>query len=231
MTAGISSGTQNRKDRMARAIGILIMVLGGGLIGISWLFQQNANSNPTPITQAEEFQPAPPRPILPAKTSMPPKSLAVASTQDKPLPDTAAVIPVNANTAWPSDAPPETPKTKPTEPALETAATKPAEPAAAITDKPADPIPTTTSTKTGWIYAGQFTDGAWIERGLVIGDELPVSGQSYALNWGANIRSQPPGKTTELSENVGYLAQGHNVEIVQVKKSGSKGHVWLEIKR
>jgi len=111
----------------------------------------------------------------------------------------------------------------------ETATTKSAEPAAAT--KPTEPTPATASTKTGWIYAGQFIDGAWLERGLIIGDELPVSGKSYALNWGANIRSQPPGKSTELSENVGYLAQGRNVGIVQVKKSGTKGHVWLEIKR
>lgn len=194
MTVGISSDTQNRKNRMARAIGILIMVLGGGLIGISWLFQQNTNSNSSPITQAEESQPALPRPMPPAQTSIPPNPLAVASTQDKPLPETAPIIPVSANTAWPSDTLPETPKT-------------------------------------GWVYAGQFIDGAWLERGLVIGDELPANGQSYALNWGANIRSQPPGKSTEPSENVGYLAQGRNVEIVQVKESGTKGHVWLEIKR
>jgi hypothetical protein len=87
--------------------------------------------------------------------------------------------------------------------------------------------------KTGWIYAGQFSDGKWQAKGLIIGDELPAIGHSYALNWGANIRANPPGKanTDRLSENVGYLAQGRKVDIVQLKQSGSKGHIWVQIKR
>ena len=90
------------------------------------------------------------------------------------------------------------------------------------------------SNKTGWIYAGQFTDGKWQAKGLVIGDELPSAGHSYALNWGANIRATPPGKaqaSDKQRENVGYLAQGRKVEIVQIKQSGNKGHIWLQIKR
>ena len=87
--------------------------------------------------------------------------------------------------------------------------------------------------KTGWIYAGQFSDGKWQAKGLIIGDELPSVGHSYALNWGANIRANPPGKTKVdgLSENVGYLAQGRKVEIVHLKQSGNKGHIWVQIKR
>jgi hypothetical protein len=87
--------------------------------------------------------------------------------------------------------------------------------------------------KTGWIYAGQFSDGKWQAKGLIIGDELPLEGRSYALNWGANIRANPPGKAKAdgLSENVGYLAQGRKVEIVHIKQSGNKGHIWAQIKR
>lgn len=91
----------------------------------------------------------------------------------------------------------------------------------------------TTTGKTGWIYAGQFSEGKWQAKGLIIGDELPATGHSYALNWGANIRANPPGKTKVegLRENVGYLAQGRKVEILQIKQSGSKGHIWVQIKR
>ncbi len=82
----------------------------------------------------------------------------------------------------------------------------------------------------GWIYAGQFLDGQWLERGLVIGDELPSSGRNYALNWGANIRATPPGKDTTLSKTIGYLPQGRQIQIEEVRKSGKKGHIWLKIK-
>ena len=91
----------------------------------------------------------------------------------------------------------------------------------------------TETSKTGWIYAGQFSEGKWQAKGLIIGDELPSTGHSYALNWGANIRANPPGKAKVdgLSENVGYLAQGRKVEVVQIKQSGSNGHIWVQIKR
>lgn len=91
--------------------------------------------------------------------------------------------------------------------------------------------PTPESDSSGWIYAGQFVDGQWLERGLVIGNELPANGQHYALNWGANIRATPPGKDTSLSKTIGYLPQGQQIQITEVKKSGNKGHVWLKIKQ
>jgi hypothetical protein len=69
---------------------------------------------------------------------------------------------------------------------------------------------------------------------LKIGAELPVSGAKYVLTWGATVRENPPGKRSEgngkLSKSLGNLAPGREVEIVQVKKSGGKGHIWLEIK-
>lgn len=87
--------------------------------------------------------------------------------------------------------------------------------------------------RTGWIYAGQFVDGKWSEKGLQVGAELPVSGRQYALAWGATVRDNPPGKSSgggKLGKTVGNLASGKQVEVIQVKKSGSKGHIWLEVK-
>jgi hypothetical protein len=91
-----------------------------------------------------------------------------------------------------------------------------------------------TTGRTGWIYAGQFANGKWTEQGLKIGAELPAIGGKYALAWDATVREHPPGKRSEaggkLGKTVANLASGREVEIVQVKKSGSKGHVWLEVK-
>lgn len=117
--------------------------------------------------------------------------------------------------------------------------TKVAEPVAAIDNKTAaDPATTdaaaTPAGSTGWIYGGQFANGKWKEQGLKIGAELPVTGNKYPLSWGATVREHPPGKRSEgggkLGKTLGNLAAGSEVEIVQVKKSGGKGHVWLEIK-
>ncbi len=67
-----------------------------------------------------------------------------------------------------------------------------------------------------------------------IGAELPVVGNKYPLSWGATVRDYPPGKRSsgdsKLGKTVGNLAPGREVDVVQVKKSGSKGHVWLEIR-
>ncbi|MEB4593306.1 hypothetical protein VSS37_20175 [Candidatus Thiothrix sp. Deng01] len=87
--------------------------------------------------------------------------------------------------------------------------------------------------RTGWIYAGQFANGKWSEQGLKLGAELPASGGRYVLTWGATVRDNPPGKKSgsgALGKTIGNLAVGDEVEVVQVKKSGSKGHVWLEVK-
>lgn len=103
-------------------------------------------------------------------------------------------------------------------------------PAVAAVEEPA----AATTGRTGWIYAGQFANGKWAEQGLKIGAELPVNGGKYPLTWGATVREHPPGKRSEaggrLGKTIGNLASGSEVEIVQVKKSGSKGHVWLEVK-
>lgn len=211
--------------------------------------EQVAETPPTTLTDA----PAQP-PVEAAPAAMPPLDTSKLSLKDKPAPETPPVIqetPASTEAAKPEATPAEPAPVKaaqpePTAPPAEETA-KPAEtsqpetppPAQeAKTDTTADTKPPATETtqqdgagKTGWIYGGQFSDGKWLERGLVIGEELPVSGQNYTLNWGANIRSQPPGKGTALSETVGYLPQGGTVQILQVRKSGSKGHIWLEVKR
>lgn len=95
-------------------------------------------------------------------------------------------------------------------------------------------VSTETSSKgAGWIYAGQFSNGVWTQRGLVIGNQLPVQGQRYQLAAGAKLRDTPPGRRVSgnLGEAVGFLNSGQSVQIVQVKNSGNTGHIWLQIAR
>lgn len=95
----------------------------------------------------------------------------------------------------------------------------------------------TTPDKTGWIYIGQFKDQQWLSSGFDILDQMPKIGEAYTLTWGANIRAQPPakrtvaGETPQLAENVGYLAIGKQVEVLNIRRSGNKGHIWVEIPR
>lgn len=167
-------------------------------------------------TMASEVEPATintPIDTSPANAITPPASppeKTLATNDETPSSKTAVQ---NANKATPKASDPTEEKSK--------------------KDKVALTSTQTETGKTGWIYAGQFSDGKWQAKGLIIGDELPSMGHSYALNWGANIRANPPGKTKVegLSENVGYLAQGRKVEVVQLKQSGNKGHIWVQIKR
>lgn len=220
MTARTTVKSVNRKEEMARALAFLLIAVGVVLIGAGWLFNQNTRSAPVSITelQAKAAQPlaatpaaladrkldttmvTPPEPIVP-----PP---AAPKAESKPEPPPA-----------PKAAEPE-PKPEP-----EQKQTLPSKPETTTADSNTD-----SDSKTGWIYAGQFSDGQWLEQGLIIGNTLPTEGQSYNLNWGANIRPEPPGKNTDLSQTVGYLAQGRSVTILQVKKSGNKGHIWVKIK-
>ena len=97
------------------------------------------------------------------------------------------------------------------------------------------PAPSIEKAQLGWIYAGQFQNGAWSLVGLNIDPTaLPEANQTYQLVWGANLRSAPPGQrmntgSTNLAENVGYLAEGSTVQVRTVKHSGKNGHIWLEI--
>lgn len=89
--------------------------------------------------------------------------------------------------------------------------------------------------KDGWIYAGQYTNGKWVKRGLELPDDkLPDAGNIYKLVWGTNVRLAPPGKRTSdganLAKNIDYLAVDREIEITSIKNSGKTGHIWLEIK-
>lgn len=89
------------------------------------------------------------------------------------------------------------------------------------------------SGKRGWIYAGQFRNGNWIKRGLMIDNQLPEAGSQYKLSWGSKLRNSPPRRKTasgsNLGKQIGFLQQGVAIQVVQVKQSGRKGHIWLEI--
>ena len=248
MTDRIRVKQTNRKEAMARALAMLIIGFGVLLIGAGWWVQQSTKTRTPSLNelQALAAQPLPPtspitQPIIaepaPVPAALP--STANLTLQDKPEPNTQNEPP--AITVQPILPPKPEPVVKPQpapapvekpQPVATPEVTTPPPPQKTATVTPLSaPSSAPNDTSEGWIYAGQFIDGAWVERGLVIGEILPAAGQRYALNWGANIRSEPPGKNTSLSETVGYLAQGHTVDILQVKKSGSKGHVWLKIKR
>lgn len=89
--------------------------------------------------------------------------------------------------------------------------------------------------KRGWVYAGQFRNGNWIKRGLMIDNQLPQEGQQYKLAWGSTLRNSPPRKRTasgsNLGEQIGFLQQGLAVQVVTVKQSGRNGHIWLEVQQ
>lgn len=163
-----------------------------------------------------------------------PSSPPIASVNDRPV-ATAPSITVNpqatvapdkvsppAVTAPAANPPPVTPPA----PATVTAEAKPKP----VVTAPSDDMDKT-SKSSGWIYAGQFADGHWVEKGLVIGNELPVAGQTYALGWGATLRAAPPGKNTGVKNSVikGSLGSGKKISVLQVKQSGDKGHIWLEV--
>jgi hypothetical protein len=83
----------------------------------------------------------------------------------------------------------------------------------------------------GWVYAGQYVDGSWITKALAIDANLPNAGSSYKLNWGSKVRANPPGRGMDLNSSIGFIPPGKMVEVMEVKKSGNKGHIWLKIKR
>lgn len=101
---------------------------------------------------------------------------------------------------------------------------------------PANPTndPSTPPQGSGWIYAGQFSNGTWIQRGLVIGDQLPLQGQRYRLATGAKLRDAPPGRragSNNLGETIGFVNSGQSIQVVQIKNSGNSGHIWLQVVR
>ncbi len=228
-----------RREQMKREL--IGLVIGTTLLmaGMAFLFSQSivassTSDTATKIAEAPSVAKLPEPAATPAVAEQattavaPASSPSVAAVADQAEPETTAVtVPALAALPVPQ---PEIPEKAPA-----TSAT-PAETSEKVMEASTAPTEPDSSTTvaTGWIYAGQFTNGKWSEQGLKIGAELPVSGAKYALTWGATVRENPPGKRSEgggkLSKSIGHLAPGREVEIVQVKKSGSKGHIWLEIK-
>ncbi|QTR50228.1 hypothetical protein [Candidatus Thiothrix anitrata] len=243
MTDRVKIQQTNHKAAMARSLAMLILGIGVLLTVAGWWVHQTTKPSSPSMNelQARAAQPLPSAQAatqaiaMPVPAALPPT--ANLTLQDKP--ETLTQYEPPAVTVHPTLPPPPEPPELPAQPQASSATTSPQTPdALEPTTPPSQPVisPTITNAPSinsseGWIYAGQFIDGTWVERGLVIDAILPVAGQSYALNWGANIRAAPPGKDTALSATIGYLPQGHAVDILQVKKSGSKGHVWLKIKR
>lgn len=252
MTTQSTTRIQTRKQEMARALALLVLGVGVLLLLMGWIFQQSAPDdrypriadNDTDITDTPTVRATAPTPasLLPEQEKQNPAPVnspvlnQQASLQDKPRVETHEPEILLAQQQKPI---PEPLPEAPTKQTPDKVASPEKAPVPTDTDTNSNqqiksannPVDNPPPEKSGWIYGGQFTDGKWVERGLVIGEELPVNGQNYALNWGANIRPQPPGKDTTLAQTIGYLPQGKTVEILRVKKSGSKGHIWLEIKR
>lgn len=207
---------------------------------------QPSDPIPTPDTAPETAPaeaPIPASPIAPEipEPTQPPVAQVEQMQPITPPVEAAANEPVAAPTATPAvEALPATLAS--IDPAAIATPATPPEPAQTMTATPttvppADSSPNNgdTNGKTGWIYAGQYQNGAWVLSGLELDEKtLPISGASYGLTWGANVRSAPPGQrasgdSTKLAENIGYLAEGRQIKVLTVKHSGRQGHIWLEI--
>lgn len=160
-------------------------------------------------------------------------AIATTTTTTPVITDTTAAPPVSttaiATTAAGSDKPIETTvevKAAPTEQPTNTSAQPEAEQAKTVTAED--------NQKSGWLYAGQFTGGKWVEQALKIGAELPVAGQSYTIQWDSIVRQAPPGvgaKGGKNSKALANIAAGNKIDVLEVKPASTKGHIWLKIKQ
>lgn len=112
----------------------------------------------------------------------------------------------------------------------------------AETEKPADVNVTqevnaasdNANQNSGWIYAGQFVGGKWVEQTLKIGAQLPAAGQSYTVQWDSVVRQAPPSigaKGGKNSKVLATIAAGQPIEVLEVKPASTKGHIWLKVKQ
>lgn len=235
--ATITYAVQNsRREQMKREL--IGLVIGTTLLmaGMAFLFSQTLVADGASSTSAanEAAKPEPvvaaSAPIVAAVPSVAPAPSVMADTTSSAI--SKADIPVLASLDVSTENAAVTPDKVP-EVSAEVITEAKVEASTAPENTP--PVAAATPTgSTGWIYAGQFVSGKWTEQGLKIGAELPVVGNKYPLSWGATVRDYPPGKRSsgdsKLGKTVGNLAPGREVDVVQVKKSGSKGHVWLEIR-
>ena len=235
----------NRREQMKREL--IGLVIGTSLLmaGMAFLFSQTLVASSPGASNAKADVEAKPasaaaKPVTePAAVTPPPLVAAIpvadASASKADIPALASLDIATSNLASVSVNTPEPattvmPETKTVE-AQTTEVVAPTESEALPAEEKVD---VTATGSTGWIYAGQFANGKWAEQGLKIGAELPVTGNKYPLSWSATVREHAPGKQSQngskLGKVTGNLAAGREVEVVQVKKSGSKGHVWLEIR-
>lgn len=250
-----------RKQQMKRELIGLVTGSVFLLTGTAFLFNHSLNSGdatttpppsdtqPAPVMAAASINDTPERAAPTVDTTVVTPTVAtVAPSAPTPTPiesriteqqTTGATTASSADTSTPATA------TPPATEVITTNATMNATTGgtdAATTNTPAPSAPTEATTATtqetpavaasaGWIYAGQFVNGHWAEKGLSIGNELPVAGQTYTVSWGATVRSSPPSKNAggKHAAIKGNIAAGKKVKVLQVKESGTKGHVWLEI--
>ncbi len=224
--ATITYAVQNsRREQMKREL--IGLVIGTTLLmaGMAFLFSQTLVADGASSTSAAN-EAAKPEPVVAASA---PIVAAVPSVAPAP----SAMVETTPATLSKADIPVLASLDVSTENAAVTPDKVPEVSAEVIADTPTV-VSAPPTGSTGWIYAGQFANGKWVEQGLKIGAELPVAGNKYPLSWGATVRDYPPGKRSsgdsKLGKTVGNLAPGREVDVVQVKKSGSKGHVWLEIR-
>lgn len=172
----------------------------------------------TPITPPEP-EAATPEPVMVASLS--PEITTDTSEVTETLPET------NVETALTTEATETLPETD-IETALTTEVTE-TSPETAVETM----LTTADFENTGWIYGGQFVNGKWLEQGLKTGDELPEAGKRYATTWGATVRDNPPGARynngSKMGSPIDYFTAGREVSVLQVKQSGTKGHIWLEV--
>ena len=249
----------HRKQQMKRELIGLVTGSVFLLTGTAFLFNHSLNTDVTAaapptatITAPATVTPTPPPvmtktdsavitnttlPSATASTSVAPV-VAATSVNDKPIVDTHTVVnPAVAPETESLQANPRVTESMAdtTSSAANSVAPTTSETEATVTPPPVtEALPTTREVveqAVGWIYVGQFLNGHWVEKGLSIGNELPVAGQTYAVSWGATVRSSPPGKHSggKNAAVKGNIAAGKKVKVLQVKESGSKGHVWLEV--
>lgn len=79
-----------------------------------------------------------------------------------------------------------------------------------------------------WVYLGRYTDGAWVEKTLHIGDALPLEGQQYKISQAVNVRDGLPEKD-KMPNVVDFLGENAQITLVKLKKSGKNGYYWGQI--
>ena len=83
-------------------------------------------------------------------------------------------------------------------------------------------------TKSGWIYLGRLTSRGWFRKTLDLKRSLPKIGKHYTVMQALNLRIQPPAKEG-VARLITKLKTNDHVKILQVRRSGTKGHYWAKV--